>query len=97
MQRAKSLDEFYQLVEKQGLTIYERKKKKIGVTLKGRNYRFTTALGKEKWKQYQKEAERLKRLEIVREQQNQKELTREERLAKARERGKGKDDLGKIR
>lgn len=95
MQRAKSLDEFYQLVEKQGLTIYERKNKKIGVTLKGRNYRFTTALGKEKWNDYLKEIERLKRLQTVREQQNQKELTREERLAKARERGKGKDDLGR--
>jgi hypothetical protein len=96
-ERAKSLDEFYQLVEKQGLTVYERKQKKIGVTLKGRNYRFTTALGKENWRKYLKEIEHLKRLEAVREQQNQKELTREERLAKARERGKGKDDLGRVR
>lgn len=96
-QRAKSLEEFYKLVEKQGLKVYERKNKKIGITLKGRNYRFATVLGKENWKQYQKEAERLKRLEAVREQQNQKELTREERLAKAREQGKGKDDLGRVR
>jgi len=96
-QRAKSLEEFYKLVEKQGLKVYERKNKKIGITLKGRNYRFATVLGKENWKQYQKEAERLKRLEAVREQQNQKELTREERLAKVRERGKGKDNLGRVR
>ena len=93
-QRAKSLDEFYQLVEKQGLTIYERKNKKIGVTLKGRNYRFTTALGKENWQNYLKETERMKRLQTVRKQKNEKELTRAERLAQARARNKG-NDLGR--
>lgn len=93
-QRAKSLDEFYQLIEKQGLSVYERKNKKIGVTLKGRNYRFTTALGKEKWQNYLKETERMKRLQTVRKQKNEKELMRAERLAQARTRNKG-NDLGR--
>lgn len=93
-QRAKSLEEFYKLVEKQGLKVYERKNKKIGITLKGRNYRFATVLGKENWKQYQKEAERLKRLQTVRGPKKEQQLTREERLKQARTRNEN-NDLGR--
>lgn len=98
MERADTLEQFYENVKKQGLEIYQRKDKPTGIILNNRKYRFVTAIGKDKWRAFEKESERMERIQSAREQDKKQEReisnSREERLRKVREQGKN-EDLGR--
>ena len=84
VEQANTLNEFYDLVQEKGLEVYKRREKVTGVIFKNRKYRFTTVLGKERWKEFIRQSERMERLKKVRETDKELQLTREERLKKAR-------------
>ena len=107
LNKSDTLENFYNYVhEKQNLEVYKRKGKEEpnGIIFNGKKYRFSTAL-KEKWTDFKEQSktysDRMERIQSARklekEQELEKSISREERLKQARQRGKERDDLGRIR